>query len=219
MQTCRLRYAHLQGQSVDSIDNLRPIVTENVETGVRFEGDRLSAELSYYESTSDFGSRLTEEDGVFIMNRQETQITGIEASVDYAFTERHSGRLAYSHMTGLYDSDDDGDLDAELSGLDVSPDRLIGSWSANWTDKVSTFLQANYSFDETYDEDDREFDGYLLVDAAVGYQLPTGKLNVGVSNLLDEDYITYYSQSALVNDDRYFAGRGRTLTVGYSVDF
>ncbi|MEQ5858459.1 TonB-dependent receptor [Halomonas sp. EF61] len=214
-----LRGIDTPGQSVDSIDNLRPIVTENVETGVRFEGDRLSAELSYYESTSDFGSRLTEEDDVFVMNRQETQITGIEASVDYAFTERHSGRLAYSHMTGLYDSDDDGDLDAELSGLDVSPDRLIGSWSANWTDKVSTFLQANYSFDETYDEDDREFDGYLLVDAAVGYQLPTGKLNVGVSNLLDEDYITYYSQSALVNDDRYFAGRGRTLTVGYSVDF
>ena len=42
-----------------------------------------------------------------------------------------------------------------------------------------------------------EFDGYLLVDAAVGYRLPTGKINVGVSNLLDEDYITYYSQSAL----------------------
>ncbi|MBN8411460.1 MULTISPECIES: TonB-dependent receptor [Halomonas] len=214
-----LRGIDTPGQSVDSIDNLRPIVTENIETGVRYENDRLAAELSYYESTSDFGSRLTEQDGVFIMNRQETQITGIEASVDYAFTERHSGRLAYSHMTGLYDSDNDGDLDAELSGLDVSPDRLVGSWSANWTDKLSTFLQANYAFDESYDEEEREFDGYLLVDAAVGYRLPTGKINVGVSNLLDEDYITYYSQSALVNDDRYFAGRGRTLTLGYSVEF
>ncbi|MEC9483067.1 MAG: TonB-dependent receptor [Halomonas sp.] len=214
-----LRGIETPGRSVGDIDNLRPIVTENVETGIRFEGERLAAELSYYVSSSDFGSRLTERDGTFFLNRQETEIEGVEAAVHYQFTDRHSGSLAYSHMTGRYDSDNDGSLDGELSGLDVSPDRLIATWSANWTNDLSTFLQANYAFDESYDEPERKFDGYLLVDAAVGYELPTGQLNVGVSNLLDEQYVTYYSQSALVNDDRYFAGRGRTLTVGYSVDF
>ena len=214
-----LRGIDTPGQSVGSIDNLRPIVTDNIETGVRFEGERLAAELSYYVSSSDFGSRLTERDDTFYMNRQETEIEGIEAAVDYQFTDRHSGRLAYSHMKGRYDSDENGSLDAELSGLDVSPDRLVASWSANWSDDLSTFVQANYALDESYDEPEREFDGYLLVDAALGYRLPTGRMNVGISNLFDEQYITYYSQSALVNDERYFAGRGRTLTVGYSVDF
>lgn len=55
----------------------------------------------------------------------------------------------------------------------------------------------------------------------MGYKLPgkRGQLSLAVSNLLDKQYITYYSQSALVKDDRYFAGRGRTLTLGYRIDF
>ena len=214
-----LRGISTPGQSVNSIENLSPIVTDNVATGVRFENGRLAAELSYYESSSDFGSRLTEVDDVFYMQRQETEIKGFEAAVDYQFTDQHAGRLAYSRMEGRYDSDDNGSLDSKLSGLDVSPDRLVASWSANWTDELSTFVQANYAFDETFDEANREFDGYLLMDAAVGYQLPVGQVNVGVANLLDEQYVTYYSQSALVNDERYFAGRGRTVTFGYRVDF
>lgn len=214
-----LRGISTPGQSVNNIDNLSPIVTDNIETGVRFENGRLAAELSYYESSSDFGSRLTEVDDVFYMQRQETEIKGFEASVDYQFNDQHAGRLAYSRMEGRYDSNDDGNLDSKLSGLDVSPDRLTASWSANWTDNLSTFVQANYAFDKTFDEANREFDGYLLMDAAVGYQLPVGQVNVGVSNLLDEQYVTYYSQSALVNDERYFAGRGRTVTFGYRVDF
>lgn len=214
-----LRGISTPGQSVNNIENLSPIVTDNIETGVRFENGRLAAELSYYESSSDFGSRLTELNDVFYMQRQETEIKGFEASVDYQFTEQHAGRLAYSRMQGRYDSNDDGNLDAKLSGLDVSPDRLTASWSANWTDSLSTFVQANYAFDKTFDEPDREFDGYLLMDAAMGYQLPVGQVNIGVANLLDEQYVTYYSQSALVNDERYFAGRGRTVTFGYRVDF
>ncbi|WP_252107020.1 MULTISPECIES: TonB-dependent receptor [unclassified Halomonas] len=214
-----LRGISTPNQSVGSIDNLAPIVTDNIETGVRFENGRLAAELSYYESSSDFGSRLTEIDDVFYMQRQETEIKGVEAALDYQFTDRHSGRVAYSRMDGRYDSNEDGNLDAKLSGLDVSPDRLTASWSANWTDDLSTFVQANYAFDETFDEANREFDGYLLMDAAIGYQLPVGQMNVGVSNLLDEQYVTYYSQSALVNDERYFAGRGRTLTLGYRLEF
>lgn len=42
---------------------------------------------------------------------------------------------------------------------------------------------------------------------------------MGVSNLFDKQYITYYSQSALVEPLRYFAGLGRTITLGYSLDF
>ncbi|CAN0504532.1 unnamed protein product, partial [Ectocarpus sp. 12 AP-2014] len=214
-----LRSIQTPGQSVNSIDNLRPIVTDNVETGVRYDNGRLAAELNYYVSSSDFGSRLIERDDAFFMSRQETEIKGVEASLGYQFTEQHSGRLAYSRMEGRYDSNDDGNLDAKLSGIDVAPDRLVASWSANWSDELSTFVQANYAFDKTFDEADREFDGYLLMDAAVGYQLPVGQVNVGISNLLDEQYVTYYSQSALVNSERYFAGRGRTLTLGYRLDF
>ncbi|WP_244613009.1 TonB-dependent receptor [Modicisalibacter radicis] len=224
-----LRGIDTPGSSVDDIENLRPIVTDNIETGVRYDNGRLSGELSYYISSSDFGSRLTTRNGVFEMQREKTEIEGVEASLDYRFNERHSSRLAYSHMRGRYDSNDNGTLDAKLNGLNVAPDRLVASWSADWTPKWSTFVQVNHAFDKDFDDStngwDLDFDGYTLVDAAVGYRLPVGRLDLAVANLFDKRYITYYSQSALDSgnadymNDRYFAGRGRTLSVGYSVDF
>ncbi|MCM2131918.1 TonB-dependent receptor [Larsenimonas rhizosphaerae] len=214
-----LRGISQPGQSVDDFDNLRPIVTDNVETGVRYNDGRLDAELSYYVSSSDFGSRVTRVNDAFVMQRQKTEIDGIEASVGYQFTPAHHGKLAYSHIRGRYDSDDNGSLDADLDGLNVAPDRLIASWSARWNPEWSSFIQASHAFNEDYDGDDKDFDGYTLVDAAVGYTLPVGRINVGISNLFDKQYITYYSQSAVTQDERYFAGRGRTLTLGYSADF
>ncbi|MEE3118431.1 MAG: TonB-dependent receptor, partial [Pseudomonadota bacterium] len=87
------------------------------------------------------------------------------------------------------------------------------------TDRFSSLIQASHAFDRDFDDPEKEFDGYTLVDASVGYRLSTGELSLAIANLFNEDYITYYSQSAQVNDTRYFKGRGRTLTVGYAVDF
>ncbi|MCE3026058.1 TonB-dependent receptor [Salinicola sp. DM10] len=224
-----LRGIDTPGQSVDRFENLRPIVTDNIETGVRYDDGRLNAELSYYVSSSDYGTRLTTRHDAFVMQREKTEIEGIEASVGYRFNDRHSARLGYSHMKGRYDSDDNGTLDAKLNGLNVAPDRLVASWSARWSPRWTSFVQINHAFDKDFDDSsngwDTDFDGYTLVDAAVGYRLPVGQLNLAVANLFDKQYITYYSQSALDSpnadymNERYFAGRGRTLTLGYSVDF
>ncbi|MFC0338058.1 TonB-dependent receptor [Kushneria avicenniae] len=225
-----LRGIEEPGQSADDFDNLRPIVTDNIETGVRYDDGRLDAELSYYVSSSDFGSRLdTNDSDQFVLQRQKTKIDGIDATIGYQFTPKHHGSLSYSHMRGRYDSDGDGSLDGKLDGLNVSPDRLIARWSAQWSPEWSSMVQVNHAFDRNFDESangwDRDFDGYTLVDAAIGHKLPVGQVNVGISNLFDERYITYYSQSALNSPDaeymneRYFAGRGRTLTVGYSLKF
>ncbi|RKD83957.1 TonB-dependent receptor [Kushneria marisflavi] len=225
-----LRGISTPGQSADDFENLRPIVTDNIETGVRYDDGRLDAELSYYVSSSDFGSRVTSgPGGQFVMNRQKTEIDGIDATIGYQFTPKHHGSLSYSHMRGRYDSNDDGSLDAKLDGLNVSPDRLIARWSAQWSPEWSSMVQVNHAFDRSFDDSangwDRDFDGYTLVDAAIGHKLPVGQVNVGLANLFDERYITYYSQSALDSPDaeymneRYFAGRGRTLTVGYSLKF
>lgn len=214
-----LRGINQPGQSVEDFKDLRPIVTDNIEGGVRYRDGPFSAEVSYYVSSSDYGSRIERENDAFVMRREKTKIDGIEGTLGYQFTPNHSGKLAYSHMRGRYDSNDDGTLDARLNGLNVAPDRLITSWSARWSSRLTSFVQANYAFDKNFDNDNMDFDGYLLVDAAIGYQLPKGQLSVALSNLLNKQYVTYYSQSALANDDRYFTGRGRSLTVGYRLNF
>ncbi|WP_246589609.1 TonB-dependent receptor [Marinobacterium ramblicola] len=214
-----LRGIKTADQDVDTFLDLQPIVTDNIEVGTRFKRDKLDLELSYYRSDSDLGSRLERIDDVYYVRREKTRIDGVEASLGYRVNDLHKVKLAYSYIRGRYDSDDNGTLDAKLNGLNIAPNRLITSWSANWNDRLDTFLQANYAFDRSFDNPNLEFDGYLLVDASAGYKLPHGQLNLSVANLFDKEYITYYSQSALANDNRYFMGRGRTLTLGYSLDF
>jgi iron complex outermembrane receptor protein len=101
----------------------------------------------------------------------------------------------------------------------VAPNRLISTWSANWNDKLSSFVQVQHAFSQSFGDPAKEFSGYTLADASVNYKLRKGALRLGVANLFDKNYITYYSQSALVEPARYFAGRGRTLTLGYALSF
>ncbi|OZG73157.1 TonB-dependent receptor [Hahella sp. CCB-MM4] len=214
-----LRGINETGQDVDDFLNLQPILTDNREIGFRIDMQPVDFELSYYQSDSDLGSRLENIDGVYFVKREKTEIDGIEASLGIQAHKQHRLEFTYSHINGKFDSDQDGSLDSKLDGLNISPNKLIASWNANWSTKLHSTLQASHAFDRSFDDPEKEFDGYTLVDAALGYQLPVGQISVAVANLLNEDYFTYYSQSAVVNDDRYFKGRGRTLTLGYGLDF
>ncbi|MFP1766902.1 TonB-dependent receptor [Lonsdalea quercina] len=213
-----LRGIRAAGQSVSQLP-LEPIVTDNIEAGFRVQQDPFDLEVSYYESSSKLGERVVDVNGTYQSERQKTRINGIEATLGYKVNDDHRLKVGYSQIRGRYDSDGNGSLDGKLDGLNVPPDRLTASWAATWSPKWTSFIQANYAFDRTMDDAEKDFNGYLLVDAAVGYALPRGKLKLAVANLFNKEYITYYSQSAIVNSDRYFSGRGRTLTLGYSVDF
>ncbi|KGA43066.1 TonB-dependent receptor [Pectobacterium odoriferum] len=214
-----LRDVKAPNVKLSNFNNLKPIVTDNVETGFRFKKDRFDFEVSYYQSNSKLGDRVEQQGDTFVSKREKTRIQGIEVTAGYQINERHKVNASYAHSEGKYDSNSDGKLDKKLNGLNIAPDRFITSWSANWNDQWSSFVQANYAFGRSFDDAGLAFDGYLLMDAAVGYKLPYGRLNMAVANLLDKQYITYYSQAGLVNDTRYFSGRGRTVTLGYSIDF
>ncbi|ACT12565.1 TonB-dependent receptor [Pectobacterium carotovorum] len=214
-----LRAIDNPGVSLSDFTDLQPIVTNNVETGFRVKKDRFDFEANYYQSNAKMGDRVEARGDTFVSVREKTRIQGFEVKAGYQINERHKVNASYAHSEGKYDSNGDGKLDKKLNGLNIAPDRLITSWSANWNDQWSSFVQANYAFGRSFDDAGMAFDGYLLMDAAVGYKLPYGRLNVAVANLLDKQYITYYSQAGLVNDTRYFSGRGRTVTLGYSIDF
>lgn len=209
------------GQDIDTLLQLQPIVTDNREIGARFDWERYGLELSYYESNSDFGERLTfnEGTGTWVGSREKTEIQGIEITGQASLNEAHDMRLTYTHAEGKSDTDGDGSVDTKLTGLNIAPDTLKLAWSANWSEALSTHLQAGYYFDRSVDDPELEFDGYTQVDASLAYKLPVGRATLGVENLTDKRYITYYSQAARVSDDYYFTGRGRTFTLGYQLDF
>ena len=96
---------------------------------------------------------------------------------------------------------------------------MLAAWTAQWNGNLSSFVQVQHAISRQFDDPAKRFKGYTLVDASLNYKLPQGTLRLAVANVFNRDYISYYSQSALVEPLRYFAGRGRTLTVGYSLDF
>lgn len=207
------------GQDVDTLLQLQPIVTDNQEIGARFDWERYGLEVSYYESNSDFGQRLAEQNGTWVGSREKTEIQGVEVTGNMQINDYHDLSLSYAHTQGKSDQDGDGSVDTKLTGINIAPDTLKLGWSAVWNDRLSTRLQGRYYFDRSVDNPALDFDGYGLVDASLAYQLPTGQLSLGIENLTDEDYLTYYSQAARISDEYYFTGRGRTFTVGYQLDF
>ncbi|WP_415846577.1 TonB-dependent receptor, partial [Vibrio aerogenes] len=214
-----LRGVNTTGQDVDHLIDLSPIITDNYEGGFRINKDRLDLEISYYQSDSKLGSRIVENNGLYTVKREKKEIHGAEASVGYTLTPAHKLEAGYSYIQGKSDTDGDGHVDTKLTGADIPPNRLRLAWTAHWNEQLSTMLQASHNFDRTFDDEELDFNGYTLVDASLGYELPVGKLKVSVANLLNEDYLTYYSQSAYKNDDFYFKGRGRTITLGYGLTF
>jgi iron complex outermembrane receptor protein len=215
-----LRGINQPGQSVSSFLDLQPIVTDNYEIGLRKSGNGFTGSVSLFFSDSDLGSRLSADaDGIFSVNREKTETFGIELSGRYTLTEADTLDARFALVDGKFDSDDDGDTDTRLDGTNIPPARLNLGWSRVWTETVSTRLQSSTYFDRDAPAGPaNDFDGYTLLDLLVSWKVGGGRLDLGISNLLDKQYITYYAQTSPAAG-RYFAGRGRTLNLRFSRDF
>ncbi|WP_139685017.1 TonB-dependent receptor [Vibrio tasmaniensis] len=214
-----LRGVKKPGQKVDDLIDLSPIVTDNYEGGLRFNNDSIDFEISYYISNSELGSRIVENNGLYTVKREKKEIKGFETSLGYSLSDSHNLDAGYSFIKGSSDTNGDGTVDKKLTGADIPANKLRLAWTAQWSNDLTSMIQANHAFDRTFDDKELEFKGYTLVDATLAHKLPIGSLSVAVANLFNEDYFTYYSQSAYKNDNFYFKGRGRTLTLAYKVDF
>jgi iron complex outermembrane receptor protein len=214
-----LRSLNIPNQSIRNLSTLAPIVTKSVEIGGRYKWNKWDVNASYFRSASDYGARVVRVGDAFMTAREENRIDGLDTGLGYQINRAHKVKVSYSRTKGRYDSDGNGSLDARLDGLNIAPDRVIATWSADWNSRLATFLQVQRAISRNFDDPQKNFKGYTLVDVSAGYKLPKGTVRVAVANLLDRDYISYYSQSALVEPLRYFAGRGRTITVGYSLKF
>ncbi|MBN1239545.1 MAG: TonB-dependent receptor [Gammaproteobacteria bacterium] len=219
-----LRGVSEPGTAVADFLTLSPVVTDNREIGVAFEKAPGEVRLSYFESESDFGSRLVPNvDGIYEVRREATKIDGWELSGTYRPVEWLAIGAAYSNLDGSFDADEDGVPDSDLSAADIGPDRLNltldVSPSGRFSGRVQVFRYEDKAFRDLAGAETARFDGYTTVDASVAAALERVTLTLSVANLLDEQYISYYGQAATTLDDRYFAGRGRTVALRASTRF
>ncbi|HEX6930090.1 MAG TPA: TonB-dependent receptor, partial [Gammaproteobacteria bacterium] len=226
-----LRGVATPGLDVDSFLNIAPIIADNRELGVQFRARRGEFRVSYFESGSDLGARLQPDaDGIFSVMRERTEINGVELSAAFDLDADSTIGINYAHIEGEYDEDGDGEVDSDLGGVNVAPDRANIYWKKRWTAFLDTQLQVNALFDREFEElgvRSGEFDGYTTLDLVVNWAVDDdNRLQFGIENLLDEQYITYYSQTVVdltdpapPSNDNYFAGRGRNIYVTWRMAF
>jgi iron complex outermembrane receptor protein len=63
----------------------------------------------------------------------------------------------------------------------------------------------------------RNTDSYTLVDLTSSYPVGPGRLTLGLSNLLNEEYVNVTNQSS--GDFFYYLSEGRRATLGYTMRF
>lgn len=214
-----LRAVNTPGQSIDSLIDLQPVVADNMEIGANFRRGGFDLAASYFWSDSDLGSRILVVNGIGELTRQKTEIEGLELTANYRFESGFTAGFGYSKLEGRFDSDDDGSVDKDLDGRNIAPDRVNlyveAPLAEGWFGRLQMSTLLDRDFDGGLPEHD--FDGYELLDALVTYDdAELGKFTLGVENLLNKEYITYYSQTlTYVNDSTYFAGRGRAISLGW----
>ena len=218
-----LRAVDEPGVDIDNFLALEPVISNNREIGLEVERGPLEASVSYYWSSSKLGSLLVENaGGIFDVARQPIAIEGLElALATQTPVPGLTLSTAYSQVLGRTDSDDDGLVDEDLDGANSSPDRfnLAADYrSGPFAARLAARFYLSRTFNNLPARDD--FEGYSLIDAFAKYDTGMGELSLAVNNLLDEQYITYNSDTVRTTDNlRFFAGRGRTFTLGWQVGF
>ena len=216
-----LRGVTTPNEDVDTYLDISPVVSDNVEVGLEFARGPFQATAAWYRSTSDQGSLLTLIGGVYEVQRQRTEIEGVELTGRWDVNETISLGGSYAHLDGRTDSNGDGSVDADLDGANIAPDRLLVYVEARRGDFAGR-LQGQTFFDRSFEGQPaaNSFEGYAVADLIVSWNAPVATFSLGVQNLFDEQYVTYFSDTQAPTDNaRYFAGRGRNVTLGVTKTF
>ncbi|MDP3803043.1 TonB-dependent receptor [Brevundimonas sp.] len=209
------------GLDVDTFLDVSPVISDNTELGLEINRGPLKASAAAFRSESDRGALYVLVGGAYVVQRQAIQIEGLEVTARYAISDGLRFGGAWSHLEGRTDTNDDGVLDRDLDGANIAPNRLL-LWGEMDHGDLSLRLQAQHLFERAFEGGDprNDFEGYSLLDAVGVWHAGFGDVSVGVQNLLDEQYVSYFSDTQAPSDNlRYFAGRGRTATVGVTRRF
>src|SRR4030095_16690483 len=130
-------------------------------------------------------------------------------------------RTSSSECTPTAANNPNGPLNVELGVTNISPDKFTGSVQWNFLPTGSVVLGgSSYIGRDTNDvrAGEEHTHGYTIYDLTVHYDTERwGAFSLGVENLTDKFYFLSFSQIDFFRN--YFAGRGRTVSLNYRLDF
>lgn len=219
------------------LSGVEPETAENQDLGLRYEGDRISANLTYYDVT--FDNRITyvpegSSEGIDYLNELDGSYTnvggieskGVEAAAQLNLMETLSFYVSYTHNESEYLGTNNPETDREL-GIFVG-NTVAGSaqdmfvLSADWHKaQYIGGISMKHVGERYLDEaNTTELDTYNLVDAYIGVDLgqvaPSLQgmsIRFNVNNLTDERYLGGVAGGAA------WIAPGRTATASLTLDF
>lgn len=214
-------------QDIDNFLDISPIVSNNREIGVEVKQGPLDLSAAYFWSSSNKGQLLiANAGGIFDVQRQRVEIQGLELNATVQLPVKGlKASLGYAHLRGQYDASTvpDGKVDTDLDGTNISPDRINAALAyagGRISARVQTQFYLSRKFNGLVRDPRNDFGGYNLTDANIRYDTGFGGISLSVQNLFDKAYIDYSSDTRLPTDNlSYFAGRGRTFTLGWDYRF
>ncbi len=150
------------------------------------------------------------------MQREPTTIDGFDMSVEAALRDGWKTGGTWAWLRGRYDRNADGRRDTDLDGLNVAPNRLNLLLDGALTRALSGRVQVSTLFARQFRgpaaRQGFDFGGYTTADASLALDTRAGLVRLGIENLLDRQYVTYFSQVETAGRaDTFFAGPGRSF--------
>ncbi len=216
-----LRAINKPGLDIEDVFSISPLVTRNREWGFFYASKRWQGQLSYFQSEAKHGNQLQLVDGVYRLNRRPSETSGWELNSRWQVFDSTQLKLMYADTQGEFDSNGDSTLDSDLTALDIPPRRLVLSWSQQWPQQWTSHIQwandASRDF-QTRGTTTANFTGYSLLDASLTRATRWGDFSLGIANITNRQYTTYFTQ-VVQRNDRFFAGQGRSFHLQYRITF
>jgi iron complex outermembrane receptor protein len=206
-----------------SIADLQPQEVDQFEVGMRGNWDSVQFSLAAFHNTSDLGARLVpNERDILELQRAPERVYGVEASVDWQPVENWQFGGVVGWNEGARNPAGDEEGFEPLNSFQIQPIKLTAyvqnQTTPGWQNRLQFIVvgDRDRAFEE--DVDPEPIEGYFLVDYISSIRIGEGTLQLGIYNLLDNQYSSVFSQ-ALRGDANNFAESGRTVTVNYRLSW
>lgn len=204
-------------------DNVQPISINNYEFGWQGKHGNTAARLSGFYNESDKVVRFTDSYTVEVVDTDE-RVYGVEGSINHDINDQWQvgGTVAYTR--GQYDKDGEW---LELDAVRLTPLKGTAFAQYNFDEGSNIRLQAlAIGGDDTAFQDQQKdpdssalpVTGYMTLDVLGQVKMPVGRVDYGVYNLLNKDYLTVYHQTTYGDMNRLPAS-GTTYGLSYTVDY
>lgn len=203
--------------------NIKPLSYDNYEAGIRASYGDFTGSAAVFLSKSELGALRTE-NFILVQTRDPEEIKGVELAASYRFNDQWSAGGTATYTTGERTTVDGKQI--ALDGFRIPPVKLTGyveympkEW---WTLRLEGIYSG--SRDDAF-EDGVAFGGIKVDDFAVfnlssEFKLKSGKLQLGVDNIFNEDYYNVYAQLLRnSNNTSHIKSPGTTFKIAYEAEW